>query len=218
VYLDSPRPTEALLEGSGMKRTTGGRTGLATVRGAVLLLGALPFLPFLLFGGCGTHISSEVDPTWPTGEWLGHGECLPGTGENLVFRDSHTPYDLDCLKWEYDGEGLLEVTHVNAGFNCAPEIEATLSLDPRSVPGGPSGTIEIIEHEISDIADCNCLFELEYALSELPPRTYRVEVSEEPIYLEEGDAPLEFTLELHSAESDSFCVERDHYPWSDLTP
>jgi len=198
-----------------MKRTIGGQTGLVAVRGAVLLLGALPFL---LLAGCGTHISSHVDPTWPVGEWLGHGECLPGTGENLASTDSRTPYDLDCLKWEYDGESFLEVRHVNAGFNCVPEIEATMSLDPGSVPGGPSGTIEIFEHEISGIADCLCLFELEYTLSELPPGTYRVEVSEDPGCLDEGDAPLEFTLELHSAEADSFCVGRDHYPWSDVTP
>ena len=197
-----------------MNRTIGRRTGLATVRGAVLLLGALPVF---LLAGCGTHISGHVNATWPVGEWLGHGECLPGTGESLAFRDSRTPYDLDCLMWEYDGEGLLEVTHVNAGFNCAPEIEATISLDPRSVPGGPSGTIEIVEHEISGIADCLCLFELEYTLSELPPGTYRVEVSEDPGCLDEGDPPLEFTLELHSAETDSFCVGRDHYPWSDLS-
>jgi len=195
-----------------MKRTTGGRTRLATVCGAVLLLGALPFL---LLTGCGTHVASQVDPTWPTGEWLGRGECLPGTGEDLAFRGSRTPYDLDCLKWEYDGEGLLEVTHVNAGFNCAPEIEATTSLDPRPVSGGPSGTIEIVEHEILGIADCLCLFELEYTLSELPPGTYRVEVSEDPGCLDEGDVPLEFTLVLESAGADSFCVGRDHYPWSE---
>jgi hypothetical protein len=175
-------------------------------------------LPFLLLAGCGTQISGQVDPTWPVGEWLGRGECLPGTGENLASRGPRTPYDLDCLKWDYDGEGLLEVTHVNAGFNCAPEIEATISLYPDSVPGGPSGTIEIVEHEISGIAYCLCLFDLEYTLSELPPGTYLVEVSEDPGCLNEGDAPLEFTLELHSAEADSFCVGRDHYPWSDPTP
>ena len=198
-----------------MKSTIGGWTGLATVRGAVLFLTA--FL-FLLLAGCGTHMSGHVGPTGPVGEWLGHGECLPGTGESMASRGSRTPYDLDCLRWEYDGEGLLEVTHVNAGFNCVPEIEATISLDPRFVPGSSSGTIRIVEHEISGIADCLCLFELEYTLSEVPPGTYRVEVSEDPGCLDEGDAPLEFTLDVHSAGVDSFCVGRDHYPWSDLTP
>ena len=198
-----------------MKRTTADQTRLARVRAVVLLLGALPFF---LLPGCGSHIAGHADPAGLPGEWLGHSECLSGTDGSSAFTDSRTPDDLDCLKWEYDGAGLLEVTHVNAGFTCDPVIEAAMSLDPHSVPGGPSGTIEILEHEVWGTADCICLFELEYVLSGVPPGTYWVEVSTEPGYLGEDDDRLEFTLELHSAEADSFCVERDHYPWGGSTP
>ena len=194
-----------------MKRTLSGKTGLARGRAVAVL----SVLSFLCFAGCAQH---ACGPTLvaPVGEWIGHGDCLTfGEGRDGAL----TPRELDCLKWEYDGEGFLAITHANACFNCCPEIAATISVGPAPTgSSGIRGTIRIEEVEVSGSMDCICLFDLDYTLSELPVGTYWVAVSEEQRYLLPEDEPLEFELVLVGAGADSFCVVRDHYPWTMTLP
>jgi hypothetical protein len=194
-----------------MKRTWSGKTGLATGRAVA----ALSVLLFLCFAGC-AHRACSPSLIAPVGEWHGHGDCLT-FGEGGAT--SLTPRELDCLIWEYDGEGFLAATHANACFNCGPEVDATISVGPAP-PGssGFRGTIRIEETELSGSMDCICLFDLDYTLSDLPPGRYWVEVSEEGRYLLPEDELLEFELTLSGAGADSFCVVRDHYPWTMTLP
>jgi hypothetical protein len=191
---------------SGMERSLSGQTGLAIAVRPVALLWVLPLLCLC---GCGSHSASGVHLAEPVGEWLGHGSCLPPT---LGAGRAQTPDELDCLKWEYDGEGFLQVTHANAGMNCEPVIEAAISVGPSPGPGF-AGTILIVENELYDSVNCYCLFELDYTVSDLPPGRYWVEVQEEEDCIFPEDEPLQFELELDAAGVDSFCVVRDHYPW-----
>lgn len=114
-----------------------------------------------------------------------------------------TPPDQDCMEYEYDGESILLLKHVNAGFNCCPEIAADITIEDNII------TIE--EIEISGVCFCLCLFDIDYEIRNLPPGEYTITVIEP--YVEQGDEILEFTVDLISSPSGSHCVYRDYYPW-----
>jgi hypothetical protein len=133
----------------------------------------------------------------PHGSFVGATGCKGGAGASR--RDS-----LDCVAWRWDGISTLNITHVNAAFNCCPD----------SLGGGVSvsdGVIRITETGEGDCR-CECLYDLEYRIDGLAPGTYRVEV-EEPD-LPPCDLPLAATLPLGAAESGRFCAERSGYPWA----
>jgi len=118
-----------------------------------------------------------------------------------------TPPDQDCIEYQYDGTSVLLLKHVNAGFNCCPdEILADITIEDNTV------TIEEDESlEITGGCFCLCLFDVDYGISNLPSGEYTIRIN--GLYLEEGDEILEFTVDLASSPSGSFCVYRDHYPW-----
>jgi hypothetical protein len=136
----------------------------------------------------------------PTGILVNYYGCKEFQKGTVI--DS-TPPDQDCIEYQYDGESVLQLKHVNAGFNCCPEIAANITIEDN--------TITIEEIEISGECYCLCLFDVDYEISNLPPGVYTIKVN--GLYLEEGDEPLEFTVDLASSPSGIFCVYRDHYPW-----
>jgi hypothetical protein len=139
-------------------------------------------------------------PCAPTGFLVGSYGCKEFPKGTLP--DS-TPPDQDCMEYEYDGESILLLKHVNAGFNCCPEIAADITIEDNVI------TIE--EIEISGVCFCLCLFDIDYEIRNLPPGEYTITVIEP--YVEEGDEIFEFTVDLISSPSGSFCVYRDYYPW-----
>ncbi len=117
-----------------------------------------------------------------------------------------TPPDQDCIEYQYDGAGLLLLKHVNAGFNCCPdEILADITIEGNVI------TIEENESLESGGCYCLCLFDVDYQISNLESGEYTIRIN--GLYLEEGDEILQFTVDLASSPSGSFCVYRDHYPW-----
>jgi len=72
-------------------------------------------------------------------------------------------------------------------------------------------TIQENESLESGGCDCLCLFDVNYQISNLPAGEYTIVVHE--LYLMEGDEILQFTVDLASTPSGSYCVQRDHYPW-----
>ncbi|MCK4224718.1 MAG: hypothetical protein KAX39_06030 [candidate division Zixibacteria bacterium] len=118
-----------------------------------------------------------------------------------------TPPDQDCIEYQYDGASVLLLKHVNAGFNCCPdEILADITIEDNVI------TIDEDESlELTGGCDCLCLFDVDYQISNLPPGEYTIRVY--GMYLQEGDEILEFTVDLTSSPSGSYCVYRDHYPW-----
>jgi hypothetical protein len=143
--------------------------------------------------------------TTPSGSLLDYFGCKPvRTGSSP---DSITS-DQDCLEYQYDGEGTFLLNHINAGFNCCPSnLTADITIQDN--------VISITEYEHFDTTGpcyCLCLFDVNYQIDNLPPGEYTIEVIE--LYLEEGDEPLEFTVDLPAFPySGSYCVTRDHYPW-----
>lgn len=155
------------------------------------LLYSLGLLSFL--SGC-EIISSEVI----SGTLLSHSECKSGK-KSADVADS-----ISCVNYSYDAaQKVLQLTHVNAGFNCCPEkISCRFSVK--------GDTITITEQERSALCSCDCLFDLEMELSGVEAKCYRIVISEP---YAEGMEPLDFEVDLASVPEGSFCVNRKSYPW-----
>ncbi|RJR31254.1 MAG: hypothetical protein C4574_01320 [Candidatus Latescibacterota bacterium] len=143
---------------------------------------------------------SDLGPRSPYGMIVGAGDCkLFETGST----DIDAPTNQDCFTWKYTADGTLELTHVNAGFNCCPgEITADITISDDA--------ITIVEHELLGGCRCLCLYDVEYKIFKLPPGVYTIRFVE-PYAL--GDPPLAVTVGLGSNPTGSFCVDRTHYPW-----
>ena len=153
----------------------------------------------LVCSGCDST-TTGVGTIIPTGQLVNMSECKgwPPEGDK-----EEVPSDQDCIQYTYVGRNLLLLRHINAGFNCCPRIEAHIYVQGR--------TIFIVEHELEGNCRCLCLFDLDYEVRNLEPGVYRVMVSQE--YLEPGDQPLHFTINLLTSPSGTHCVKRQHYPW-----
>lgn len=118
-----------------------------------------------------------------------------------------TPPNQDCIEYQYDGENVLSIKHINAGFNCCPdEIKAIVNIEDNII------TIKEKEYLYSGGCYCLCLFDLDYDISGVSPEVYTIKVIEP--YLPEGNEPLEFTVDLSSSTSGRYCVDRSGYPWT----
>ncbi len=116
----------------------------------------------------------------------------------------NTPSTKDCIDYNYDGESVLLLTHLNAGFNCCPVLDPVITISKN--------LIRIEEKEVEGLCDCLCLFDLDYEIRNLKPGEYIIQVFEP--YIREGDPKLEFTIDLTSTPAGTYCVERSHYPWN----
>ncbi len=112
-----------------------------------------------------------------------------------------------CIFYEYDGDSVLEITHYNAGFNCCPEKILT-SFELRN------DTIFIVEDDSLELCRCNCLFNVEMTIHNLPPGKYVIKVTETYVQLE--DQIFIFNIDLEDILMDQICKYRDFYPWSEL--
>jgi hypothetical protein len=139
----------------------------------------------------------------PSGSLTGYEGCLEFSQGGQT--DSIPP-DQDCILYQYDGEGILLLEHVNAGFNCCPdEILADVNLQGNVI------TIEEDEClEPGGGCDCLCLFDVDYRIDDLPPGEYTIRVY--GMYLL-GAEIIEFTADLGTSPSGTNCVHRDFYPW-----
>jgi len=142
-------------------------------------------------------------PSCPVGILINYAGCKQfQKGAGL----DGTPPDQDCVEYQYDGTGVLLLKHVNGGFNCCPdELLADIIIEDNIIIVDEDESLE------SGGCFCLCLFDLHYQISNLPSGEYTIRI--DGLYLEEGDEILEFTVDLASSPSGSFCVYRDHYPW-----
>jgi len=155
-------------------------------------------------GMSGCKKSSDVQAT-PVGILLSYDGCkeFQGSSDSRLAAALVSPTN-DCIDYNYDGSSTLLLNHINAGFNCYPgEITADIVFN--------GNIITITEMERDNTADCICLYDVDYRLENLSPGLYTIRVIE--LYVEGDDQPLEFSVELFSAITGRFCVERNHYPW-----
>ena len=116
------------------------------------------------------------------------------------------PPDQDCVQYDYDGESVLLIKHINAGFNCClDEIIAHINVQDNVI------TIQEDESLENGGCDCLCLFDVDLRITKLKPGEYTIKMVE--LYLDPDDEPLEFTVDLISSPSGTHCVQRIDYPW-----
>ena len=137
----------------------------------------------------------------PSGYLIDMGQCKPhksGAGTDSIGTG------FDCVTYQYDGNGTLDLTHINAALNCCPEIgEAVITIE--------EGMIIIDETPIDGVCDCICLFDLDYRIVNLPPGTYLLVFEEN--YLLPDDTALTCLLDLTTTYADTCCIDRGYGAW-----
>jgi hypothetical protein len=144
---------------------------------------------------------NDSNDSGPSGSLVDYSGCKEFQSVNYT---NGTPSSNDCIEYQYDGENVLLVKHVNAGFNCCPD-KILAEINVRN------NEIVIEEKEEMDMpCPCLCLYDVDYEIANLKPGKYEIKVIEPYI----GEDILEAILDLSSATSGSFCIERIHYPWN----
>lgn len=165
--------------------------------------------PQMWCGDCDLNGSLNLTDAVYLVAYIFGGGPSPCTGSGRLDYAGGTPFE-SCIEYDYDGAGLLRLTHINSGFNCCPQ-ELTIEMFVYT-----NGHIYVEEAEDfggGESCPCLCLYDLECESSGVEPGIYLVNV-EEP-YLNANDAPLIFSLDLSEACSGTYCVYRDQYPWGD---
>lgn len=118
----------------------------------------------------------------------------------------NTPDNLSCVEYVFNrGDNKLILKHINAGFNCCPE-----SLYVHTYLAGD--TIIIQEYEANALCNCNCLYDLDIALTGIESKKYQIKFIE-PYAIDQQEILFEVDLENNS--EGEFCVTRTRYPWGE---
>lgn len=163
-----------------------------------LLLPAIAVI--ILIFNC-NHENETNQPSEVNGQLVRNSKCKAmksGTGISSVS-DS-----LSCVEYTYEeANNKLLLKHINAGFNCCPgNLMCHVSLS--------NDTIFIRELEEFALCNCNCLYDLDIEITGLGYQHYQLQFIEPYI----GDQePLNFSIDLQSITSGSYCVNRNNYPW-----
>jgi parallel beta-helix repeat protein len=162
-------------------------SGDANCDGQVDISDAVYLIAYIFSGGSAPCANC---PGAPTGAFLGMGVCKGF----LTALDANAGDELKrCVQWQYNGSGTLLLKHVNAIFNCCPEIETQVTITEN--------TITIQEIEIEGLCDCMCTYDLDYQISNLPAGQYTINVIE-PY----SSPPLLFTADLTTTPTGEYCV------------
>jgi hypothetical protein len=170
----------------------------------------LEFAIDLSSAASGMHCVDRMHYPWddgqsgsaPEGELVGYTGCK--SHADFIGGDV-VPHDESCIEYFYNGNGVLELDHVNAIFNCCPdEISADVRIEDDTI------IIEETESLASGGCDCLCLFDLEFTVTDLEPGVYQVKVIE--LYLRGDDEKLEFEIDLVTSPTGRYCVKRPYNP------
>jgi len=155
------------------------------------------FVIALLYSSCEQQSSNMSDPILSVNsdsackQWTFKADAQPGP-------------DQSCIRWSYDDNGTLTITHINAGFNCCPEkLLASFEINDNN--------IYITEDDSLALCHCNCLYDLEMVLQNIAPDNYILHISEPLV----ADSSEQFRIELdlkHHAQGEFF-IDRTFYPW-----
>lgn len=123
---------------------------------------------------------------------------------NDPLKSSDPVPESSCIKFSYDGDSLLTMMHNNAGFNCCPENFA-VDIEVKG------DSLIIREDDVKHLCRCNCLYNLEIKVHNLPADTYHVRFVEP--YVHYSWPQLIFDLDLKKEPEGEFCVTRPEGWW-----
>jgi hypothetical protein len=170
-----------------------------------VMIVSLSAITGLILGCSDDSDSTGPETTASAGRLVEHSDC-GGYPETIV--KAYVPENQTGVVWTFDGKETLTLQHINAAFNCCPEVSCVISVSDN--------TITITEKE-TGTCDCLCLMDIDCEISGLKAGTYNVRFEE--LHLKDGDQKLEFPLTLKTVPStDTLTVPRDHYPWVPLAP
>ncbi|MCK5125019.1 MAG: dockerin type I repeat-containing protein [candidate division Zixibacteria bacterium] len=132
--------------------------------------------------------------------------CGGQSGECKIFNVKDAGSNAECAEWIYDGESMLSILHINAGFNCCPG-ELTFDIDVTD------NIITVTEMEEDEGCDCLCLFDVSYDIIGIEPGVYTL-IIDGPYTAYGANDPLEFSIDLTASGNGEYCVPRSHYPWN----
>lgn len=148
------------------------------------------------FTMCKENSSSPVNQ-YSVGQLISYTDCK--SFDVNIMMDNH-PSNEECIEYEYNGSGILQLKHVNAGFNCCPgELNAVISVE--------GNVITISESEEEARCRCNCLYDLEYNIRDLNPGIYTIKI------ISPYSDNIIFNADFSSEAGNSYCEPRNEYPW-----
>ncbi len=153
---------------------------------------------FLSFSGCDNEFSSRE----PSVLLTAYSSCKYLKSSEV---QNGWPDSVSAVIYSYSkSEEILSLIHINAGFNCCPEkFLCKVSLN--------GDTLRLVENEKEALCDCNCLYDLDIEISDVPELDYVVEFIEP---YADGMEALVFNIDLSLASEGTFFVYRYNYPWN----
>ncbi|MCX6306498.1 MAG: hypothetical protein NT040_16160 [Bacteroidetes bacterium] len=162
------------------------------------------FLGIALFAvlviGCHKDKKEEEKNKVPlTGKLISVSACK-GKSYSMI---ADTVTTLSCVKYTFEpGNGTVMMKHINAGFNCCPEIACSIAVK--------GDTIIVQEIEKQGICGCLCLYDLDIELNDASQKCYQVKFIEPYCGAQE---PIVFAMDLTANTLGTCCVHRVDYPW-----
>ncbi len=124
-------------------------------------------------------------------------------GSTLLKTNDPVPEN-SCINYSYSGDSLLTLMHLNSGFNCCPESFA-VDIEVRG------DSLIIREDDTKHLCKCNCLYDLEIKVHNLPADQYHVRIVESKSMY--SLPQLIFDVDLKKVKTGEVCVTRPEGWW-----
>ncbi len=127
----------------------------------------------------------------------------------LTAAKSAVPYESETssISYHYDTEsGNLNVRHSNAAFLPGGNITVRVRIEEN--------ILTIIEKQSAEPSGAVGLYDLDFVITNLPVRAYRVVVIEP--YVHKNEQPLYFRMDLVESLGGSATAARTQSPWGDI--
>lgn len=133
-----------------------------------------------------------------TSKLISYSGCK-NTGKSTLAQNTE-----ECIRYTINDDGDVVFLHINAAFNCCPgEIIADISTNGQ----------EIIINEASTEqgCKCNCLYDIEYLLTNLEAGVYNVIIKNS---LTNNEKDINYVMDLTKPSGED-CIMRGYYPWEE---
>ena len=166
----------------------------------IYLLSIVLMFIVLLFIGCEKKNNENPNESI-NGKLINYSDCK--SFKSTVLKSDNEKNE-SCIEYFYDSQNKrLQLNHINAGFNCCPDILYCNIIVPND-------SIIISEFEKNALCHCNCLYDLEIEINGIESKKYFIRIIEPYCG---NQTKLNFEIDLISCNEGMYCVNRNNYPW-----